>query len=55
MLINLNNTAVEGYDFEDLYNNPERLFLQGYCDEVIQKLVDDVGWSKEFKKLISKN
>ena len=27
VLINLNNTATEGYDFDDLYNFPERLFL----------------------------
>jgi len=44
VLINLENTAKEGYDFDDLYNYPERLFLPGYCDDTIKKLVKDIGW-----------
>ena len=35
VLINLNNTATEGYDFEDLANFPERLYLEGKCDDTI--------------------
>ena len=44
-LINLYNTRDNAYDFEDLYNNPERLFLQGKCDDVVREIVDDVGWT----------
>jgi len=52
VLINLENTAKEGYDFDDLYNYPERLFLPGYCDDTIKKLVKDIGWEKDFDKLL---
>ena len=36
VLINLHNTEEQGYEFEDLYDNPERLFLKGKCDDTIQ-------------------
>ena len=48
VLINLQNTAAAAWDFEDLYNHPERLWLQGKCDDIIQKIVVDAGWSPEF-------
>jgi hypothetical protein len=44
VLMNLGNTEESGYDFCDLENNPERLYLEGKCDETVIKLVDDVGW-----------
>lgn len=44
VLINLQNCESEGFDFEDIYERPERLFLQGYCDDVIKKIAKDVGW-----------
>ena len=55
VLINLGNTASEGYDFEDLYNYPERLFIPGYCDETIKKIAKDVGWDKDLEKLCQKS
>ena len=32
------------------FNNPKRkdLFLNGYTDEIVQKIVDDCGWKDEF-------
>ena len=32
------------------FDNPKRkdLFLNGYTDEIVQKIVDDCGWKKEF-------
>jgi NAD-dependent SIR2 family protein deacetylase len=32
------------------FNNPKKkdLFLSGYCDEVVTKLVEDCGWKTEF-------
>ena len=50
VLINKENTAVHGqHDFEKGAN---RLFLGGYCDEIIRKIVKDVGWERELDKLI---
>ena len=34
VLINLENTQAGGYDFDTIIH-PERLFLQGKCDEVL--------------------
>ena len=33
------------------FNNPKRkdLFLNGYTDEIVQKIVDDCGWKDEFE------
>jgi NAD-dependent SIR2 family protein deacetylase len=50
VLINLENTVDNGFDFENLIDYPERLFLQGKCDEVIEKLITDIGSKKEFDK-----
>lgn len=35
VLINMENTIGQGYDFEDPYHYPNRLLLKGKCDEVI--------------------
>ena len=51
VLINLENTDQTGFDFDDLINHPERLFLKGKCDDVIQKLLNDAGKSQEFAKI----
>lgn len=53
VLINLQNTKeASGWDFEDLYNHPERLFLKGKCDDIIQSIVKDVGWISELEELL---
>lgn len=38
VLINLNNNKEHGFDFVDLYHHPERLWLEGKCDEVCLKI-----------------
>lgn len=37
-----------GFKFNE--ENNKDLFLQGKCDEMIEKLVKDVGWEEEFNK-----
>lgn len=51
VLINLENTITKGFDF-DSEDKPERLFLQGYCDEIVAKLAQDCGWEEEFQSRI---
>jgi NAD-dependent SIR2 family protein deacetylase len=51
VLINKENTVVHGHhDFEKGAN---KLFLSGYCDETVTKLVKDVGWEQDLKNLIA--
>lgn len=38
VLINMENLPHNGYDYEDLFNYPNRLFIQGKCDEAIWKI-----------------
>ena len=54
VLINLEHTDFNGFDFQDLEKNPGRLFLKGKCDDIICQLVKDVGWSNEFYNLNQK-
>ena len=51
ILLNLENTEKEGFDFQDIENHPGRLFIKGYCDETVCKLIKDIGWTKEFIEL----
>jgi len=44
VLINMENTSASGFDF-DSEEYPNRLFLEGKCDEIIQKLLDDCEWT----------
>lgn len=50
VLINRENTTYSGFDFEKGSN---RLFLQGNCDDVVTKLVKDLGWQTEFDSIQS--
>ena len=52
VLINLENTDFSGYDFKTKYK-PERLFLQGKCDDVVTKISKDCGWGEDFSKRIA--
>lgn len=54
VLINLENTHTEGFDYDDILEHPERIWLKGYCDDIIKKLAKDVGWDKEFSDLCQK-
>ena len=49
VLINVENSpAQDEFDFKNA-KYPERLFLQGNCDDVVGKIVMDCGWDEEFK------
>ena len=37
-----------GLDFQDMENKPNRLYIEGKCDETLTKLCKDVGWLKDF-------
>ena len=50
VLINRENTkSYSGYDFA---NTPGRGFLQGDCDDVVLKLVKDIGKQQEYQALL---
>jgi hypothetical protein len=36
----------------DFKKGEHNLFLQGNCDDVVRKLVKDVGWTEEFEVLL---
>ena len=43
----INKEKVEGvFEFHNKYKKD--LFLEGYSDEIIEKLIKDVGWEQEF-------
>ena len=44
VLINMENLEKNGYDYDDVMDHPERLYLQGKCDDTIMKIVKDCGW-----------
>ena len=50
VLWNLENTTEHGYDFEDIKEFPNRLYMKGKCDDTIWKLCKDLGWVDDFVK-----
>jgi len=46
VLINLENTDLVGYDFDDKHLHPERLFLQGHCQDIILEIAEECGWKE---------
>jgi len=40
------------YDFDDNERFPERIFLKGKCDEVIYKILSEVGWTEDLTELM---
>jgi NAD-dependent deacetylase sirtuin 2 len=48
VLINRENTIESGFNFE---KGNYRLFLKGNCDDVVAKLVEDLGWKSEFESI----
>ncbi len=50
VLINMENTLKTGHI--DFTKGDDKLFLKGKCDEVIAKLVKDVGWGEDFDMLL---
>jgi len=39
VLFNLENTEENGFDFQNIAEHPGRLFVKGYCDETVCKLI----------------
>ena len=52
VLINMEMT--ENYEFDDKKHYPERIFLQGKCDDTVAKISKDCGWDEDFLGRISK-
>lgn len=47
VLINLNNTSDQGFEFDDAEKFPERLFLSGRSQETIKEIAEACGWKEE--------
>ena len=47
VLINMYNTAEHGFDFDNPEEYPDRLLLEGKCDEVLLELCDHCGWKDD--------
>jgi NAD-dependent histone deacetylase SIR2 len=54
VLINLQNTAESGYEFDDAYEWPSRLWLEGKCDEVIREICEYCGWTDDLNQRVLK-
>lgn len=50
----INMTLPQDYNFNDKVRCPERIFLEGKCDETIAKLTIDCGWAQEFSRRLQK-
>jgi NAD+-dependent protein deacetylase SIR2 len=51
VLINLENTKNSGYDFDEKEKYPNRLFMQGKCDDVIKEIAAECGWINELNSM----
>jgi NAD-dependent histone deacetylase SIR2 len=49
ILINRENTHRKGFDFT---KGKRRLFIKGDCDEVITRILGDVGWLSQFNEMM---
>merc|ERR1711988_1976804 len=47
VLINMQNTAENGFDFDDAEKFPERLILKGKSQVTIQEIAEACGWNAE--------
>jgi len=54
VLINMENTATHGYDFDNAKKYPERLFIKGPCDETVKRIAKDLGWEDDLNARIAK-
>ena len=43
---------MQGFDFCDQEMNPERLFLEGKSDDVVQKIIDDCEWQDDVEIVV---
>lgn len=55
VLINFENTKEAGYDFDNLEEHPNHLFLKGNCHEVVEKLCKDAGWANDLAEVTAEN
>lgn len=46
---------MQGFDFCDQEMNPERLFIEGKSDDVVQKIIDDCDWQDDIEIVIDKS
>ena len=53
-LINMENTAYSGYEFDDKDAYPNRILIKGKCDEVIHDICSQLGWIKDMEELMGK-
>lgn len=51
VLVNMQNTG-PSYDFDNKKDFPNRLYLQGKCDETLSEIAKAVGWDAELQSLI---
>ena len=54
VLINLENTKEAGFDFDNSEKYPNRIFLEGKCDDVVQELAEQCGWREELQRLMGR-
>jgi NAD-dependent SIR2 family protein deacetylase len=53
VLVNMEKVGGSSFKFEDVGANDT--FISGKTDEVILKLVEDLGWKAEFEEYIEEN
>ena len=44
----MQNTS-PSFDFDNKTDHPNRLFLQGKCDETLSEIAKAIGWDEELK------
>ena len=50
VLINKEKTGINyGFKFNDISSND--IFLEGYTDDIVNKLIDDLGWRVNINKI----
>lgn len=54
VLINMQNTKESGYDFCDVEARPDRLFIEGKCDDTIEEICKHCGWHEELLERFDK-
>lgn len=47
VLINLNNNADHGFDFDNAEKFPERLLLKGTSQDIVKELAEACGWKED--------
>ena len=47
-------TKTPQHPFDDVEHYPERIFIEGKCDDIVGKIAKECGWADEFKEKIQK-